>query len=78
MDGYYAPYSYQVKGDCGNEYYVYVPDNDIMLQGETHNYVSDNDVRMVLEAHRTGKVQLFPWGSKNFQDRHKVTKDIRF
>ncbi len=77
MDGYYAPYSYQVKDDYGNKSYVYVPDNDIMLQGETHNYVSDNDIRMVLDAYRTGKLQLFPWGSKNLRDRHKVTKDIR-
>lgn len=76
-DGYYAPYSYQVEDDYGNESYVYVPDNDIMLQGESHNYVSDNDVRMVLEAHRTGKLQLFPWGSKCFRDRHKVSRDIR-
>lgn len=77
LDGYYAPYSYQVEDDYGNESYVYVPDNDIMLQGESHNYVSDNDVRMVLEAHRTGKLQLFPWGSKCFRDRHKVSRDIR-
>lgn len=77
VDGYYAPYSYQVEDDYGNLSYVYVPDNDIMLEGETHNYVSCNDVRMVLDAYKTGKLQFFPWGSKNYKDRYKVSKDIR-
>lgn len=77
LDGYYAPYSYKVEDDCGKWKYVVVPDNDIMLEGESHNFVSSNDIRMVLNAYRTGKLQLFPWGSKDFMDRYKTSKDIR-
>ncbi|MDD4189405.1 MAG: hypothetical protein PHX37_04900 [Eubacteriales bacterium] len=77
LDGYYAPYCYQVEDENGNRNCVYVPDNDIMLQGEAHNHVSDNDIRMVLNAYKTGKVQLFPRGCKNIKDRRKVNKDIR-
>jgi hypothetical protein len=46
-----------------------------MLQGEAHNYASNNDIRMVLNAYKTGRPQLFPWGSKNIRDRHKVNKE---
>lgn len=67
----------KVEDDYGNWKYVYVPDNDIMLEGESHNFVSSNDIRMVLNAYRTGKLQLFPWCSKNFKDRYTIRKDIR-
>ena len=77
LDGYYAPYSYKAEDDYGKWNYVLVPDNDIMLEGESHNFVSSNDIRMVLNAYRTGKLQLFPWGSKDFKDRYKTRKDIR-
>jgi hypothetical protein len=69
VDGYYAPYKYSVNDDYGSNYDVYVPNNDIMLEGAAQNYVYSNDIRMVIEAYRTGEVQLYPWGSKDYNKR---------
>jgi len=69
VDGYYAPYKYSVNDSYGSNYDVYVPNNDIMLEGASQNYVYSNDIRMVLDAYRTGEVQLYPWGSKDYNKR---------
>lgn len=74
---YYAPYKYSVTDEYGSNYTVYVPNGDIMLEGESYNYVTSNNIRMVLDAYSTGRLQLYPWGTKNWNDRLDLTGDVR-
>ncbi|NLP14225.1 MAG: hypothetical protein GX383_07120, partial [Clostridium sp.] len=67
--GFYAPQNYTVEDRYGNKYRVKVPDDDMMI---CNKKVSSTDIMMVLDAWTQGRIQYFPWGTKNKKERENA------